>query len=125
MSASNPRYYKYYPQEVMDLGTMPFEGDFTLDDRIVQCDAYGIQIVYLSNASGTEFGRFDKVKVGNRIKTVWVPGVTVGPVTYVDPTTQEEIPMPVWFIYYGDGVCTVKLPNGEQPEPYEPRNDGQ
>jgi len=26
---------------------------------------------------------------------------------------------PVWFIYCGDGVCTVKLPNGEQPEPYE------
>ena len=45
--------------------------------------------------------------------------MTVGPVTYVDPTTQEEIQMPVWFIYHGDGVCAVKLPNGEQPEPVE------
>lgn len=34
MSAENPRYYKYYPQEEMDLGTMPFEGDFTASDRI-------------------------------------------------------------------------------------------
>lgn len=38
MSAANPRYYKYYPQEVIDLGTMPFEGDFTVDDRIVQAN---------------------------------------------------------------------------------------
>ena len=68
MSAANPRYYKYYPQEVMDLGTMPFEGDFTTNDRIVQYDAAGMQIVYMSNASGTEFGRIVTMKVGNRVK---------------------------------------------------------
>lgn len=113
MSAANPRYYKYYPQEVIDLGTMPFEGDFTVDDRIVQVNEQGLQIIYASNASGTEFGRFVQKKVGNRVKTVWEPGVTVGPVTY------EGTPLPVWFIYYGDGVCTVKLPNGEQPEPVQ------
>ena len=68
MSAANPRYYKYYPQEVMDLGTMPFEGDFTTNDRIVQCNVEGIQIVYVSNAAGTEFGRMVTKKVGNRIR---------------------------------------------------------
>lgn len=113
MSASNPRYYKYYPQEVIDLGTMPFEGDFTTNDRIVQMDSSGMQIIYVCNATGTEFGRNVPTKVGNRIRNVWTPGVTVGPVTY------EGTPMPVWFIYCGDGVCTVKLPNGEQPEPVE------
>ena len=38
MSASNPRYYKWYPTEETDLGTMPFEGDFTTSDRIVQAN---------------------------------------------------------------------------------------
>ena len=69
--------------------------------------------------SGTEFGRFVTKKVGNRVKTVWEPGVTVGPVTMINPYTQEEVQAPVWFVYCGDGVCTVKLPNGEQPEPVE------
>lgn len=119
MSAANPRYYKYYPQEVIDLGTMPFEGDFTVDDRIVQASSAGLQINYVSNASGTEFGRFVQKKVGNRVKTVWEPGVTIGPVTY------EGTPMPVWFCYCGDGVCAVKLPNGDQPEPYDPTNEGE
>lgn len=112
MSAENPRYYKYYPQKVIDLGTMPFEGDFTTDDRIVQNGSDGIARIYTCNASGTEFGRTVQMKVGNRIKSVWQAGVTIGPVTY------EGTPMPVWFIYHGDGVCAVKLPNGEQPEPY-------
>lgn len=119
MSASNPRYYKYYPQEEIDLGTMPFDGDFTTNDRIVKYDSAGLQTVYYCNASRTEWGRTVAKKVGKRIQQVWEPGVTIGPVTYVDPTTQEEIPMPVWFIYCGDGVCTVKLPNGDQPEPVE------
>ena len=42
MSASNPRYYKWYPTISCDLGTMPFEGDFTTDDKIVVSDASGI-----------------------------------------------------------------------------------
>lgn len=119
MSAANPRYYKYYPQEVIDLGTMPFEGDFTVNDRIVTYNSTGMTIIYICNASGTEFGRMVMQKVGNRMKQVWQAGVTIGPVTVVNPTTQEEIQAPVWFIYCGDGVCTVKLPNGEQPEPVE------
>ena len=114
MSASNPRYYKWYPTEETDLGTMPFEGDFTTDDKITQMSLDGVMRIYTSNASGTEFGRYVQKKVGNRIKSVWEPGVTVGPITH------EGIQMPVWFCYCGDGVCTVKLPNGEQPEPYEP-----
>lgn len=113
MSAENPRYYKWYPTEETDLGTMPFEGDWTVNDRIAQMDSTGILTIYRSNAAGTEFGRDVKQKVGNRVKSVWVPGVKVGPVT------SEGTPMPVWFIYCGDGVCTVKLPNGEQPEPVE------
>lgn len=119
MSAANPRYYKYYPQEEIDLGTMPFEGDFTVNDKIVQPTVDGFQTIYYSNAAGTEFGRTVARKVGHRIQQVWEPGVTIGPVTY------EGTPMPVWFIYCGDGVCTVKLPNGDQPEPYDPTNDGE
>ena len=68
MSAANPRYYKYYPQEVMDLGTMPFEGDFTINDRIIQNDEYGVAKIYVSNAAGTEFGRTVMKKVGNRMR---------------------------------------------------------
>ena len=82
MSAANPRYYKWYPTEETDLGTMPFEGDFTTDDRIIQMDAYGIQTTYLYNQTSTEFGRFVNKKVGNRVRQVWEPGVIVGPVTY-------------------------------------------
>lgn len=76
-------------------------------------DSAGIAKIYTCNATGTEFGRIVSKKVGHRIQQVWEPGVTVGPVTY------EGTPMPVWFCYCGDGVCTVKLPNGEQPEPVE------
>lgn len=120
MSAENPRYYKYYPQKVLDLGTMPFEGDFTTNDRIVQYDVAGMQTVYYPNASKTEWGRTVATKdARGRIRQVWTPGVTIGPVTY------QGTPMPVWFIYFGDGVCTVKLPNGDQPEPYDPTNDGE
>ena len=119
MSAANPRYYKYYPQEVIDLGTMPFEGDWTVNDRISQMNEQGIQTIYYYNANIKQFGRIVQKKVGKRIQQVWEPGVTVRPVTY------EGTPMPVWFVYYGDGVCTVKLPNGDQPEPYDPTNDGQ
>lgn len=119
MSAANPRYYKYYPQEVIDLGTMPFEGDFTTDDKILQSDAAGLRIIYYYNPNTNEFGRTVTRKVGKRMQQVWEPGVTIGPVTY------EGTPMPVWFCYCGDGVCTVKLPNGEQPEPYEPTNEGE
>lgn len=83
----------------------------------MQQDSAGMQIIYVSNATGTEFGRTVMKKVGNRMKPVWEPGVTVGPVTMINPYTQEEVQAPVWFCYCGDGVCTVKLPNGEQPEP--------
>lgn len=112
MSAENPRYYKYYPQKVIDLGTMPFEGDFTTDDRIIQTTSNGFQKIYISNAAGTQFGSIVTKKVGKKTQQVWEPGVTIGPVTY------EGTPMPVWFIYHGNGMCAVKLPNGEQPEPY-------
>ena len=57
MSATNPRYYKWYPTEVTDLGTMPFEGDFTTADRIAQTSSEGIQVVWYCNTAGTEFGR--------------------------------------------------------------------
>lgn len=113
MSAANPRYYKWYPTEETDLGTMPFEGDFTTDDRIVQMNEQGVQTIYYYNSNAHEFGRNVATRVGKRIQQVWTPGVKVGPVTY------QGTPMPVWFSYCGDGVCTVKLPNGEQPEPVQ------
>ena len=117
--SDTPRYYKWYPSVSCDLGTMPFEGDWTMNDRITQTDAAGMHVIYLPNSSGTEFGRMVAKKVGNRIKQVFEPGVVLAPVTLVNPTTGEEYQAPVWFMYYGDGVCTVKLPNGEQPEPVE------
>ena len=110
MSAENPRFYKWYPTEETDLGTMPFEGDFTANDRIEQKDSTGISTIYFYNATAKAFGRNVKKKVGPRIQTVWEPGVKVGPVTC------EGTPMPVWFCYYGDGVCAVKVPNGEVEE---------
>lgn len=57
MSAENPRFYKYYPQKIMDLGTMPFEGDWTANDKIVQNDVAGLRIVYYYNTNTNEFGR--------------------------------------------------------------------
>lgn len=105
--SDTPRYYKWYPTEPCDLGTMPFEGDWTTNDRIVQTDAAGIQITYFCNTNTKEFGRNVAKKVGKRIQQVWEPGVTVAPVEI------SGVTMPVWFMYYGDGVCTVKIPNGE------------
>lgn len=111
--SDTPRYYRWYPTVSCDLGTMPFEGDWTLSDRIIQTTADGLQVVFYPNASGTEFGRTVSKKVGNRIRQVWEPGVTVY------PTEISGVAYPVWFAYCGDGVCTVKLPAGEQPEPVE------
>lgn len=117
MSAT-PRYYKWYPTEACSLGTMPFEGDFTTNDKIVAQDAEGIHIIYCSNASGTEFGRFVTKMVGRRLQQVWQAGVDIPEPHYVEVDGQQ-VQVPVWFMYYGDGVCVVKLPNGEQPEPVE------
>lgn len=117
MSAT-PRYYKWYPTEACSLGTMPFEGDFTTNDKIVAQSAEGITIIYCSNASGTEFGRFVMKKVGKRTQQVWQAGVDIPAPHYVEVDGQQ-VQVPVWFCYCGDGVCTVKLPNGEQPEPVE------
>lgn len=104
MSAENPRHFKWYPTEETDLGTMPFEGDFTIHDRILQVDSAGLTKIYSSNAAGTEFGRYVTKKVGGRPRQVWQAGVTVAPVTY------EGTPMPVWIIYCGDGACALKVP---------------
>lgn len=58
MSAENPRHFKWYPTEEIDLGTMPFEGDFTTSDRIVKMGPDGIQIYYIYNSPTNEFGRY-------------------------------------------------------------------
>ena len=111
MSAENPRWYKWYPQEETDLGTMPFEGDFTLNDRIEQMASDGVyHYIWHYNPNTHEFGRFLTKKVGKRLQQVWEPGVQVGAYEYAG------IPVPVWFKYCGDGVCVVKLPEGEQLE---------
>lgn len=117
MSAT-PRYYKWYPTVSCDLGTMPFEGDYTKDDRIVVPDVSGMQTIYASNSNGTEFGRTVNVKVGGRLRPQWQAGVPIPDPVYVEVEGQQ-IQRPVWFIYYGDGVCIAKLPAGEQPEPVE------
>ena len=109
--SDTPRLYKWYPTVSCDLGTMPFQGDWTENDRIHQIDALGIWINYTySPLSG--FGRTVQKKVGNRLKTVFEPGVKVGPMELSGHT------YPVYFRYFGDGVCTVKIPEGEL-EPVE------
>lgn len=79
----------------------------------------GIQTIYYYNVNTKEFGRNVMRKVGKRIQNIWTPGVTVGPVTMINPYTQEEVQAPVWFCYCGDGLCVVKLPEGETVEPVE------
>lgn len=58
MSAENPRWYKWYPTEETDLGAMPFEGDFTVDDRIVAQDTSGIARFFSYNSNTNEFGQY-------------------------------------------------------------------
>ena len=111
--SDTPRWYRWYPDKEYDLGTMPFEGDYTLSDRIYQMRPSGMWDPYVSNATGTEFGRSVQKKVGKRMMTVWEPGVSAVPMEI------SGVTYPIWFMYYGDGVCTVKIPNG-QLEPVEP-----
>lgn len=123
MSASNPRYYKWYPTEETDLGIMPFEGDWTVDDRITALDvASGTQRIFFYGTdyeTGEKgFGRTVSKKIGNRVRNVFCVGGLVFAPAYIEGGGQQ-VQVPVWFMYYGDGVCTVKLPNGEQPEPVE------
>lgn len=118
MAISKPRYYKFFPQTEIDLGTMPFDGDFTTNDRISQPNADGTVTLYRSNGDGTEFGCMVTKKVGNRIRTVWEPGVTVGPIYW--EVDGQQVQAPVWFYYYGDGVCAVKLPEGSVVEEQTP-----
>ncbi len=119
MSAT-PRYYKWYPTVSCDLGTMPVEGDWTMNDRIIQTSENGVKKIFYPNSTGTEWGRNVQERDSRgRMRTVWQAGVPVGPITIVNPYTQEEVQAPVWFMYYGSGVCVAKLPAGEQPEPVE------
>lgn len=120
MSAENPRYYKYYPQTKLSIGSMPFEGNWSASDKIIQMDEAGYQhISYYGRDSQTSaygFGQLVRKKVAGRWVQVFETGVTLSAITL--SATGE--PAPVWFEYCGDGVSVVKLPNGEQPEPYEP-----
>ena len=65
--SETPRYYKWFPDKEYDLGTMPFEGDFTKNDRIIITLSSGTQALYVCNNAGTEFGRYVNKKVGNRV----------------------------------------------------------
>lgn len=110
--SDTPRYYKWFPDKEYDLGVYPFEGDWTPNDRIQVFNTEGMALFYFPSTSG-EWGRNVTKKVNGRTRTVFEPGVTVAPVTVVNPNDPEDThPAPVWFIYYGDGVCTVKIPNG-------------
>ena len=104
MSAENPRYFKWYPTEEIDLGTMPFEGDFTIYDRILAVDIAGFTRIYLYNSNTNEFGRWVAQKVGPRIKQVWQAGVTVAPLEV------GGVNQPIWISYCGDGACALKVP---------------
>ena len=117
MSAANPRYYKWYPTEETDLGTMPFEGDWTTDDRVIMPTST-TQFIFFYNVTQKNFGRWVTKMIAGRPRQVWEPGVVVSP-QYIEVDGQQ-VQLPVWFSSCGDGVCTVKLPNGEQPEPYDP-----
>ena len=96
MSVENPRHFKWYPTEEIDLGAMPFEGDFTASDRIFVMTPNGIGNYYIYNSNTNEFGRYVAKKVGP---------MEIGGVNY-----------PVWIVYCGDGVCALKVPNAELEE---------
>ena len=104
MSEANPRYFKWYPPEEIDLGTMPFEGDFSVADRIYVMTPNNLQNIYIYNSPTNEFGRYVTKKVGGRIKQVWQPGVTV------TPLEEGGVNYPVWILYCGDGACALKVP---------------
>lgn len=115
--SDTPRYYKWYPTVSCDLGTMPFEGDWTENDKIQTYDGNGMAVIYFygTDAETGEkcFGRTMQKKVGHRVRTVFEAGVTVY------PREISGVTYPVWFMYYGDGVCTVKIPEGETVEEYQ------
>lgn len=115
------RWYRYYPQEEIDLGTMPFEGDWTADDRIVQVDGWtGTMKSWYYSPNNNAFGRTVSVKINGRIRQQWQSGVKIAPKTITNPDDPEDVRVcPVWFGYAGDGLCVVKLPEGETIEPVE------
>lgn len=114
MSVENPRWYKWYPTEETDLGTQPFEGDWTKDDMIYTQTSADVYIYYYCHTDKYEFGRTVTKKVGQRTKHVWEPGVTITPV--YKEVDGQQVQMPVWFKYCGVGVCCVKVPEGSVVE---------
>lgn len=109
--SDTPRYYKWYPTVSCDLGTMPFAGDWTINDRIQQLQSNGAVVnIWYYNPNTNGFGRTVTERVNGRTRQVWKPGVTV------EPVEISGVSFPVWFEYHGDGVCVAKLPEGEVVE---------
>lgn len=120
MSAENPRFYKWCQTVSCDLGTMPFEGDWTLSDRIYYSSPLSgggwSWNYYYCNSSGTEFGRSVKQKDSRgRIRDVWQAGVKI-PEPHYEEIGGQQVQVPIYFCYCGDDVCVAKLPNGEEVE---------
>lgn len=58
------------------------------------------------------FGRIVTKKVGHRMIQVFCVGGLIFAPAYIEIDGQQ-VQVPVWFSYCGDGVCTVKVPEGE------------
>ena len=65
--SDTPRYYKWYPTVSCDLGTMPFEGDWTENDLIQQSNGT-LMTIYKYNNTTNEFGRFVTERVNGRTR---------------------------------------------------------
>lgn len=63
------RWYKWYPEVSCDLGSMPFEGSWTTNDRICQVAPDGVGMnTYYYNVISAEFGRVVTKKINGRMK---------------------------------------------------------
>lgn len=56
--SDSPRYYKWFPTTSCDLGTMPFEGDWTVNDRIGVVGSTNLVTFYSYNQNTNEFGKY-------------------------------------------------------------------
>jgi len=123
MSAENPRWYKWYPTEETDLGSNPIEGDFDVNDRFMVPSPFTqedgsiswLWTPYFYSSAKSEWGRNVSKKVGPRIQQVFEAGVKIPAPIYTEIGGQQ-VQVPVYYAYMGDGVCALKVPNAELEE---------
>ena len=82
----------------ISVASLTFEGDIGADDTIVLNADGPVSTVFVRNADNTEWGRWQKTRVGNRIRTVWVQDGSIAPGTGF------------WYIRRASGDLSVTWP---------------